>query len=354
MNENTRTVAPERLKAFVSELFQAGGMPTDDAAWFSQTIVQSNLWGIDSHGIIRVPTYFARIRNKAINPAPAISVKNLAPAVCLVDADCAAGCVAGKAAMDAAIERARQFGVGVASVKNSNHFGAAALYSKLAVDAGMVGISMTNVMPLIAAPGAKAPCVGNNPISIGIPTGHEEFPFLLDMSLSVVAGGKLHLAAAKGEKIPLDWAVGPDGHPTDDPKTALAGFLLPVGGYKGLGLAYAIDILCGAISGGLFADQMRSMYKQPDLPSLTCHLMIALDLSAFLSADAMKERMAYYHNYLREIPLADGVSPLCFPGEIEHNREIDRSVHGIPVPVSTLEALNQLRVEYSLSTNLEA
>ena len=166
MSENTRPVKAARLKAFVSELFQAGGMTASDAELFAQTIVQSNLWGIDSHGIIRVPTYFARICNKAINPTPTVSINNLAPAVCLVDADGAAGCVAGKAAMDAAIERAKQFGVGVAGVKNSNHFGAAALYSKLAVDAGMVGISMTNVMPLIAAPGAKAPSVGDNPISL--------------------------------------------------------------------------------------------------------------------------------------------------------------------------------------------
>lgn len=352
MSENTRNIRPENIFGFVSELFQAGGMPERDAAWYAETIVQSNLWGIDSHGIIRVPTYFERILCKAINPAPQLKLKELAPASALVDADGAAGCIAGRAAMECAIDRARQFGVGVCGVTNSNHFGAAALYSKLAVDAGMIGISMTNVMPLIAAPGAKAPVVGNNPLSIGVPTYNEDFPFLLDMSLSVVAGGKLHLAAAKGEKIPLDWAVDRDGVPTDDPKTALDGFLLPVGGYKGLGLAYAVDILAGVITGGLFADQMRSMYKHPTVPSLTGHCMIAINQSAFITPEVMRERMEYYHEYLRGIPLAEGAPPLCFPGEIEHRRELERRETGVPVPLSTLETLSALGAQYGVSATL--
>lgn len=352
MSENTRNIQPERLKAFVEELFQKGGMPPQDAEWFAQTILQSNLWGIDSHGIIRVPAYFARVLCKAINPTPKLSIRELTPAVCLLDADGAAGCVAGRAGMNAAIQRAAQFGIGAAGVTNSNHFGAAALYTRLAVDAGMAGISMTNVKPLIAAPGAKAPCVGNNPLSIGIPTENEAFPFILDMSMSVVAGGKLHLAAAKGEKIPLDWAVDSDGHPTDDPKAALAGFLLPVGGFKGLGLAYAVDILCGVITGGLFADQMRSMYHQPDLPSMTGHMMIAIDLSKLISREQMRERMRYYHDFITRIPVADGKPPLCFPGEIERSRELARRRDGIPVPISTLNELEKLRVEHGVSVSL--
>ncbi|MEG0272933.1 MAG: Ldh family oxidoreductase [Hydrogenoanaerobacterium sp.] len=351
MSENTRNIPASALKCFVTELFTAGGMQPDDAKFFAQTIVQSNLWGIDSHGIIRVPVYFDRILCKAINPNANIQVEKLAPAVSIVDGDGGAGCVVAKRAMEQAIENAKNFGIGAVGVTNSNHFGAAALYSKMAIDAGMVGISMTNVLPLIAAPGAKAPVVGNNPLSIGIPT-YNEFPFLLDMSLSVVAGGKLHLAAAKGNKIPLDWAVDKNGRPTDDPKEALAGFLLPMGGYKGLGLAYAVDILSGVITGGLFADKMRSMYKQPTDPSLTGHMMIALNLSAFITPEQMKERMEYYHNYITGIPMADGAAPLCFPGEIEHNRELERAEIGIPVPLSTLETLARLKETYHLVTEL--
>ena len=351
MAENTRNIGAEKLQAFIAELFTKGGMHAEDADWFAKTTVQANLWGIDSHGVIRVPTYFERILCKAINPDANIQVKKLAPASCLVDGDGAAGCIVSKKAMEQAIESAKNFGIGIAGVTNSNHFGAAALYSRMAVDEGMIGISMTNVMPLIAAPGAKASVVGNNPLSIGIPT-YNDFPFLLDMSLSVVAGGKLHLAAAKGEKIPFDWAVDKDGKPTDDPKAALEGFLLPVGGYKGLGLAYAVDILSGVMTGGAFADSMRSMYKHPKDPSLTGHMMIAINLEAFIPKEQMQQRMKHYHDYIRSIPLADGAAPLCFPGEIEHGRELERRKSGIPVPLSTLETLGALKAEYGVAACL--
>ncbi len=351
MSEATRNIPHETLRRFVEELFTAGGMRPQESAWFAETIIRSNLWGVDSHGIIRVPTYFERIRKGAINCAAHIQVERRAGAVTLVDGDGAAGAVAGRAAMEQAIQDARHHGIGVSGVTNSNHFGAAALYSRLAAEQGMIGISMTNVRPLMAAPGARAAVAGNNPFSVAIPT-FCGFPFVLDMSLSVVAGGKLHLAAAKGEKIPLDWAVDPEGRPTDDPKKALEGFLLPIGGYKGLGLAYAVDILCGVITGGLFADEMRSMYHDPDVPSLTGHMMLAMDLSAWITPEEMRRRMERYRGFLRSVPLAEGAPPLVFPGEIEAAQEKKRRLEGIPVPLSTLETLLSLKDEYGICAEL--
>ncbi len=352
MSDVVKNISSTSLKTFVEELFIAGGMRPQEADWYAETIVQSNLWGIDSHGVIRVPTYFKRILIDAINRKAETKTIRKAPAVTLVDADGAAGAVAGRIAMEQAIADARVHGVGVAGVTNSNHFGAAALYSRLAAQQGMVGISMTNVMPLIAAPGAKAAVVGNNPFSIAIPT-YCDFPFLLDMSMSVVAGGKLHLAVAKGEKIPYGWGVDKAGQPTDDPQKAIDGFLLPIGGYKGLGLAYAVDILSGVITGGLFADQMRSMYHDPDVPSLTGHLMIAMDLSAWITPEEMQKRMEYYRNFIRNVPMADGAAPLVFPGEIEANQEKKRRKEGVPVPVSTIETLNKLKAKYGVEACLE-
>ncbi len=349
MSEAVRYIDSESLRVFVGELFAAGGMRLQEAEWYAETIVQANLWGIDSHGIIRVPAYFDRIRIDAINRRAEIRTIRKAPAMTLIDADGAAGAVAGRVAMEQAIEDARIHGVGVSGVTNSNHFGAAALYSQLAVKQGMVGIAMTNVRPLIAAPGAKCAVVGNNPFSIAVPT-YCEFPFSLDMSMSVVAGGKLHLAAAKGEKIPFGWGVDKDGGPTDDPRKALEGFLLPIGGYKGLGLAYAVDILSGVITGGLFADQMRSMYHDPDIPSLTGHFMVAMDISAWISPEEMGKRMEYYHHFIQGIPIADGVSPLIFPGELEALQEKKRRKEGIPVPISTMKTLKQLREDYGVQS----
>lgn len=352
MGKAVRNISHTSLQAFISELFVVGGMRSQEADWYAETIVQSNLWGIDSHGVIRVPTYFKRILVNAINRKADIRTIRKAPAVTLVDADGAAGAVAGRIAMEQAVEDAKAHGVGVAGVTNSNHFGAAALYSRLAAQQGMVGISMTNVMPLIAAPGAKAAVVGNNPFSIAIPT-FCDFPFLLDMSMSVVAGGKLHLAVAKGEKIPYGWGVDKDGKPTDDPQEVIDGFLLPVGGYKGLGLAYAVDILSGVITGGLFADQMRSMYHDPDVPSLTGHLMIAMDLSAWITPEEMRNRMEYYHDFIRNVPMTDDAATLVFPGEIEAAQEKKRREAGIPVPMTTIDILNGLKKEYSVKASLE-
>lgn len=352
MSSSVKLISCDSLIRFISDLFSVGGMRRDDAAWYAETIVQSNLWGIDSHGVIRVPTYFRRILIDAIKRNPNIEILRKAPAVTLVDADGAAGAVAGRIAMEQAINDAKAHGVGVSGVVNSNHFGAAALYSRLAVEQGMIGISMTNVRPLITAPGAKAAVAGNNPISIAIPT-YNEFPFLLDMSLSVVAGGKLHLAVAKGEHIPFGWGVDRDGLDTDDPQKALEGFLLPVGGFKGLGLAYAVDILCGVITGGLFADNMRSMYHDPDVPSLTGHMMLAMDLSAWIDKAEMKKRMKHYHDYIRGIPVAEERAPLVFPGEIEAEKEKKRRKEGIPVPVTTLNELQALREEYSIDACLQ-
>lgn len=350
--EEIKLIWHEKITAFVSELFTRGGMSREHADWYAATIANANLRGIDSHGILRVPVYFDRILCKAINPAPVFREETPAPAVSLLDADGAAGCIAGKRAMELAVEHARQYGVGVTGVINSNHFGAAAQYAQLAVDEGMAGISMTNVPALLAAPGVKKKLIGNNPMAIGIPT-YCDFPFMLDMSMSVVAEGKLRFAASKGMKIPLSWAADADGKPTDDPDAALKGFLLPVGGYKGLGLAYAVDILSGVITGGAFADKLKSMYRNPTEPMEVCHLFAALNVNALISREELKARMQYYHDYLLSAPLADGAAPLCFPGEIEYNCEMERRKNGIPVPVSTLQALAVLKRDYGIAAALE-
>lgn len=349
--ENVKYIKSEVLKEFLAELFEKAGMYTEDAKWHAQSLTAANLRGIDSHGVLRAPNYVNRIKCNAINPKPEIKKTQLAKAVTLVDGDDAAGCVAAKVAMEQAIKNAEECGVGIAGVMNSNHFGTAAQYAQMAVDAGMIGIAITNVPTLISAPGAKAKVVGNNPVAIGIPT-YQDYPFMLDMSLSVVAEGKLRFAAAKGSKIPLGWAADPDGNPTDDPETALKGFLLPVGGFKGLGLAYAFDIMSGLITSGVFADKIKSMYRNLEEPGKTGHMMLAINVGAFIDSETMKQRMKEYHDYLESVPVAEGASKLCFPGEVEYRCEKKRREEGIPVPVTTIELLNGLKVEYDMKTSL--
>ncbi len=242
MAENEVLVKPDVLESFVTDLFEQAGMTRDDAAYSAHALVQTNLWGVDSHGVLRAAIYIERLRKRAVNPRPQIKTIRGGFALEVIDGDDGLGLIVGRAAMNRAIKLAEKFNVGVVGAIKSNHFGAAALYARLAAERGMIGIAMTNVVPNVVAPGGSKPITGNNPLAIAIPT-FGEFPFVLDMSMSAVAGGKLLLAAKKGQRIPLDWATDKEGHPTDDPNIGFNGFLLPMGGYKGLGLSYVVDIL---------------------------------------------------------------------------------------------------------------
>ncbi|MEF9917895.1 MAG: Ldh family oxidoreductase [Eubacterium sp.] len=347
----TKKIDAKVLEAFTKELFMKADMSEDDAEFHAQSLVKSNLWGVDSHGMIRVPAYFNRMLNGGINVKPDIKVVRGEGSMEVIDGDNAAGFIVGRAAMQRAIEKAKVSGIAAVGAVNSNHFGAGGLYARMAAEAGMVGIAMTNVKPLIVGPGATRPVVGNNPMAFGIPT-YGDFPFVLDMSLSKVAGGKLTLAIKKKEKIPMDWATDKDGYPTDDPQKAFEGYLMPMGDYKGLGLAYVVDILSGVISGGVFSHQMKSMYANPEEPSLTGHFMIAIDISKIISKNEMKKRMKEYYCTLKATPMLKEGTEMYLPGELEYRKEQERLKDGVPVPVTTIEELEALAKQYGIKEPL--
>lgn len=337
----TTTIIPATLQAFTAELLVRAGMPSDDAAFSAHCLVQTNLWGIDSHGVLRLPIYVQRLRSGAVNPQPQVTTLRGGLGLEVLDGDDGLGFVVGRAAMQRAIELARQFNIGAVGAVRSNHFGAAALYARMAAEQGLVGIAMTNVMPNVVAPGGARPITGNNPLAIAIPT-FAEFPFVLDISLSNVAGGKLLLASKKGEKIPLDWATDREGRPTDDPAVGFAGFLLPVGGHKGLGLSYVVDILCGVLIGGAFQHQLRSMYQQAGEPSLTGHFMLALNPLALMSQQELQDRMAQFAQTIHQSPVWDPGREMLLPGELEHRTALERQQTGIPLPASLYDELAAL------------
>ncbi len=351
MPESQVLVHPETLETFVAALFASAGMKEKDAAFHAKALVDTNLWGVDSHGVLRVPVYIKRMRSGAVNVRPNIETVRGALGLEVLDGDDGAGFIVGRDAMLRAVELAEQYNVGVVGAIRSNHFGATAIYARLAAERGMIGIAMTNVVRNVVAPGGSKPVVGNNPLAIVIPT-FGEFPFVLDISLSAVAGGKLLLASKKGEKIPLDWATDSEGRPTDDPDEAFAGFLLPMGGYKGLGLAYAVDILCGVITGGMFLDQMKGMYKYPDDPSLTGHFMIAINVSAIMRPEEMQNRMAAFVQAVKTSPTWDESKEMLLPGEIEHRTALKRRETGIPLPANLYEELLALGREMRVADTL--
>lgn len=349
MSDQEIVVKADVLEKFLSELFAQTGMPAEDAAYSAHCMVQTNLWGIDSHGVLRAPIYLKRLRSGAVNPRPRIEVVRGSLGLEVVDGDAGMGYVVARTAMKRAIALAEQYNLGMVGAMNSNHFGAAALFARMATDKGMIALVMTNVVPNIVAPGGSKPITGNNPIAFGVPT-FGDFPFMLDISLSNVAGGKLLLASQKGEKIPLDWATDKAGRPTDDPDEAFAGFLLPVGGHKGLGLSYFVDILCGVITGGVFQHQMKGMYKYADDPSLTGHQMIVINPLALMSREELKERMVAFYQTIKSSPMWDESKEMLLPGELEHRTALARQDQGIPMPASLAEELTALAAELGVSS----
>jgi LDH2 family malate/lactate/ureidoglycolate dehydrogenase len=352
MTANQITVNHRDLTAFVTDLFTRCGMPPGDAAFSAEALVQTNLWGIDSHGVLRSPLYAQRLRTMAINPTPQIQQMGGSLAFELWHGDDGMGFIVGRDAMQRAIALARQFNMSAVGVVHSNHFGATGLYARMAAEQGMIGIVMSNVIPNIVAPGGSRPITGNNPLAIAIPT-FDEFPFVLDISLSNVAGGKLLLASKKGEKIPLDWATDRQGRPTDDPDEGFKGFLLPVGGHKGLGLSYVVDILCGVITGGVYQHQMKSMYKHADEPSLTGHFMIVINPTAIISREEMAARMADFRTTIKTSPMWDESAEMLLPGELEHRTAQRRAASGIPLPADLYRDLLALGDELGVEATLK-
>ena len=341
----------EDLERFLDALFRKLGMTAENAARCAADLVLTNLWGIDSHGVLRLPVYAERLLGDAVTATPQIRTIARLGAFEIMDGDAGMGFVIGHHAMGRAIELASVQGIGAVAIRNSNHFGAAGLYAKQATDAGFVALAMTNVMPNLVVSGGSAPITGNNPLAFGAPT-RLGFPLLLDISMSSVAGGKLLLAKEKGEKIPFGWATDRDGRPTDDPSAGFAGFLLPVGGHKGFGLSVMIDVLCGVLSGGAFQHHLKSMYAAPDEPSATCHLMIAIDPSVHLGREAFLDRMDELYGTIKASPTWDSETRMLLPGELENETLARRRKDGIPLPRSLLEKLDALadRLDYSRLT----
>ncbi len=341
MTEKQIVVRHGTLNRFLGDLFAKAGLSAPDAAFHAQALVDSNLWGIDSHGVLRVPVYIRRLRSGAVNPRPNITAARGALGLEVLDGDNGPGFLVGRDAMLRAMALAEKYNIGMVGAARSNHFGAAAIYARMAARQGMVGIAMTNVVQNIAAPGGSAPVVGNNPIAAAIPT-FGDFPFVLDISLSTVARGKLLLASKQGKSIPPDWATDREGHPTRDPDEAFKGFLSPAGGYKGLGLAYVVDILCGVITGGAFLGGLKDMYRYPDDPNANGHMMVAINLEAIISRQEMQQRMAAFIQTVQDSPMWAEDQEMRIPGEGAYHRAQARKANGIPLPESLYAELTEL------------
>lgn len=347
---STIAVASQSLYELCRALFLSVDMPEQDAEFCANCLLTTNLWGVDSHGVLRLPIYIQRLRTRAVNPAPQCRVLRACGAVATIDGQDGMGYVVAREAMNKAVELAKLHGLGCVTAKSSNHFGASALFARQAAEAGFIGLATTTVIPNMAVRGALKPVAGNNPVAFAAPM-EGEAPFVMDLSLSQVAGGKLLLAKEKGDPIPSDWAVDKNGNPTTDPAAGFAGYLLPMGGHKGFTLSLMVDVLAGVLSGSLFSMSMKSMYANPDEPSGTGHFLLAINPEAFLERADWNARMRELRDNVKSTPMAPGTE-MFFPGEIEEQCAESRKREGIPLPEKLFNDLEALAVAQGVSVRL--
>jgi LDH2 family malate/lactate/ureidoglycolate dehydrogenase len=248
------------------------------------------------------------------------------------------GQVVAARAMEEATRRARQRGVGLVGVRNSNHFGMAAYFAMQALRHDMIGVALSNAPATMAPWGGARPYLGTNPMAIAVPAGDEP-PIVLDMAMSTVARGKIILAAQEGLPIPEGWAVDPDSEPTTDPARALEGMVLPVGGAKGYGLATIVEILAGVLVGAAFGPHIGALYDNFTSPQRLGHLLGAIDVQAVDAAERFKGRMDRLIREIRAVPRARHIERIYLPGEIEWLAEHRRRQEGIDLHPQTVQAL---------------
>ncbi len=318
----------DKIFALISEIFQKAGLSRDHAEAVTDNFLMADLRGVSSHGISRIMVYCTRVASGLINPNPDIRIVKEAPAAVTFDGDNGMGVVVGTKAMEDCIERAGQYGIAAAAVRNSNHYGIAAYYAFMAAEKGMIGMSFTTAPPSIAPWGGMEPMFGTNPICIVVPAKKYR-PLVFDAATSVVARGKINLADIEGTDIPEGWAVTREGYPTTDPKEALSGIMLPFGTYKGSALTMMVAILCSELSGGLTNPELPNLYSNLDRKQEVGHFFVAMDVSKFTEYDDFVERVDSLIDKIKANPVRPDMDRLYYSGEIEYENEDFFREHGI-------------------------
>lgn len=346
-------VSADELQRFTARIFAAAGLPSPDAELVADVLVTTNMRGVDTHGVMRIPLYVRRLRTGYLNPTPEVKTVRSFGATAVLDADDGMGHVATARAMEMALDLADEHGMGCVGVRNSSHFGAAGYYAHLATARDAIGIVCTNGPAVMAPAGGREARLCNNPIAIAVPSGSES-DLLLDFAMSVAAGGKIRLAAKEGREIPDHWVLRPDGTRTTNAVEALEGILLPVGDHKGYCLAFAVEVLTGVLMGSAFGLDVKHQWDtgrgaENQGVSRTGHTVIAIPVKAFMDVDEFKGRVDDLVRELRSCPTQPGVESVLVPGDVEQRAWRDRDAAGIPISgavyESILDVANELGVD---------
>jgi LDH2 family malate/lactate/ureidoglycolate dehydrogenase len=346
----TPRVNHERLLDFCSAVYEKVGVPAADARFVADTLVQADLWGHQSHGVLRLGWYRDRILNKVMNPVTKPEFVVDAGAMALIDGHDGVGHVLTKLATQDAVKRAKAHGIGAVGVRMSNHFGTCMYYTMMGAREGCVMFLTTNGGPAMAPWGGMKKIVGTNPWSIAAPAGKRP-PFVVDMAATGVARGKIYLARNKNLPSPLGWAINAAGAPTTDPQEAIDGIILPMAEHKGYAMAAMVDMLSGVLTGSGFLSAVHSPYKTAE-KSNCGHLMIALDIAKFQPLAEFNSRMEAFTAEIKSVPTAQGFNEVFYPGEIEANNDQRNRREGIEFPDDTIADLKRIAKEGGLEGKL--
>lgn len=357
----------ELLEKFMKDVLLKIGIPEADAQVVTDVLIESDKRGIDSHGIGRLkPIYIDRIDAGILNPVTKIDVLKDEKAVAVLDGNNGMGHVVSKRAMGMAIEKAREFGIGMVAVRNSTHYGIAGYYTLMAIEEGMIGITGTNARPSIAPTFGVENMLGTNPLTFGIPTD-EEFPFVIDCATSVSQRGKIESYARAGKELPPGWVIGRDGETRTDTEQILVDLtkgkaaLAPVGGlgedtggYKGFGWATVVEILSAALQDGSFLKDLNGFDAEGNkIPYPLGHFFIAVNPAMFMGVEIFKKIAGTICREIRNSEVAPGQERIYTAGEKEWVAWQYRKDHGCPVPKVLQDQMVALRDRFSLDYNFD-
>jgi LDH2 family malate/lactate/ureidoglycolate dehydrogenase len=340
--QHMRRAPAPAVAALIADCLVAAGLPAEDAKTVAALMTEADLTGADGHGVIRLPHYLRRLKAGGFNTHPKIDVKRTAPATALVDGDNGFGHLAVKRATDQAIALARDNGVAWVGVRRSNHAGAAGVYAEIPARHGMIGLyaAVANANHMAVWGGTEL-LLGTNPLAIGVPAG--EGPMVLDMATTVVSYGTVKKYALQGLAMPEGWLVDPDtGAPLTDPKQGAHGLLLPIGGYKGSGLALMLGLLAGVLNGAAFGRDVVDFNADDKRETNTGQFIIALDIARFVAPATFTAEVDRHLDDLRRSKRLPGVDAIRLPGDRRRQCRAERMRDGIPIPDALMAQLDKV------------
>lgn len=348
--KDQKIIPAKDAMAWQKAIYAAGGMREEDAKTVADNLITADLRGVYSHGIVRTPIYIRHFKTGNIDAKAKPEIVREKAATALVDGHNAMGMVTADFATRHAIELGKKYGTATVSVTGGNHLGTCAHYAEMAADAGMIGFVWSiNGANNMAPTGCVEPLIGNNPFAVAIPCKNKE-TLVMDMATSVVAKGKILIAAKTGMPIPDTWSLDADGKPTTDAKAAMSGTLLPFGGYKGYALSLMIGAFTSILNGSKWGPTMAHMLNNPHDVANNGHLIQVLDIAAIADVEEFKGRMDAAVDYIKGGKKAEGVQEILVPGEPEHRTYDQQIAQGIKYPAEVIEENRKLADEFGVKT----